>query len=94
MNFEWDENKNRTNIKKHGVDFRDACYVFADMYALSMPDDEHSENEERWLLLGASQNGKILLVVHTQRIGDIVRIISARKATKHEQKTYNERRPK
>ena len=48
MNFEWDENKNQANIKKHGVDFRDACYVFADQFALNMPDDEHSDDEERW----------------------------------------------
>jgi uncharacterized protein len=94
MNFDWDENKNQVNIKKHGVDFRDACYVFADIYALNMPDIEHSDDEERWLLLGASLNGKILLIVHTARIGDIIRIISARKATKYEQKVYNERRPK
>ena len=92
MNFEWDENKNRANIKKHGVDFHDACYVFADRFALNMPDDEHSDNEERWLLLGASPNGKILLVVHTERIGDIIRIISARCATKNEQNIYNNRK--
>ena len=92
MNFEWDENKNQANIKKHGVDFRDACYVFADQFALNMPDDEHSDNEERWLLLGASPNGKILLVVHTARIGDIIRIISARRATKNEQNIYNKRK--
>lgn len=92
MNFEWDENKNRANIKKHGIDFHDACYVFADRFALNMPDDEHSDNEERWLLLGASPNGKILLVVHTERIGDIIRIISARCATKNEQNIYNNRK--
>jgi len=92
VNFEWDENKNRANIKKHGVDFHDACYVFADRFALNMPDDEHSDNEERWLLLGASPNGKILLVVHTERIGDIIRIISARCATKNEQNIYNNRK--
>ena len=92
MNFEWDENKNRANIKKHGVGFHDACYVFADRFALNMPDDEHSDNEERWLLLGASPNGKILLVVHTERIGDIIRIISARCATKNEQNIYNNRK--
>ena len=57
-----------------------------------MPDDEHSDNEERWLLLGASPNGKILLVVHTERIGDIIRIISARCATKNEQNIYNNRK--
>ncbi len=54
MKFEWDENKNQINIRKHGVDFCPAVYVFADPYALSIPDDEHSENEKRWLLLGKS----------------------------------------
>ena len=52
MKFTWDENKNQLNIRKHGIDFGDAAYVFADSFALSIPDDEHSETEERWLLLG------------------------------------------
>ncbi len=86
MNFEWDENKNQTNIKKHGIDFREACYVFADPFALSMPDDEHSHNEDRWLLLGASPEGQMLLVVHRT----LIRII----LTKREQQAYNERRLK
>lgn len=52
MKFTWDENKNQLNIRKHGIDFSDAAYVFADPFALSIPDDEHSETEDRWLLLG------------------------------------------
>lgn len=93
MNFEWDEDKNLANIKKHGVAFVDACYVFADPFALNIPDDEHSESEERWILLGSLKNDKILLIVHTARFGDTIRIISARKATKTEQKMYRARRP-
>lgn len=56
-----------------------------------MPDNEYSDDEDRWLLLGASPNGKILLVVHTARTGDIIQIISARRATKNEQNIYNRR---
>ncbi|WGS84615.1 BrnT family toxin [Methylomonas sp. UP202] len=91
MKFEWDENKNQGNIRKHGVDFRQAVYVFADPFALSMPDDEHSDDEERWLLLGKNLNEQILLVVHTFRYDDMIRIISARKATQNEKATYTRR---
>lgn len=88
MKFEWDENKNQLNILKHGIDFRDAAYVFSDPFALSIPDDEHSETEERWLLLGNNLNQQILLVVHTFRTSNTIRIISARKATATEKSTY------
>jgi len=92
MRFEWDENKNQLNIRKHGIDFCDAAYVFSDPFALSIPDDEHSEAEERWLLLGKSfLNERVLLVVHTFRYDDQVRIISARKATATEITTYVKR---
>jgi uncharacterized DUF497 family protein len=91
MRFEWDEAKNQANIRKHGVDFRNAAYVFADPFALSLPDDEHSDDEERWLLLGRNGNEKILLVVHTFRQGNSIRLISARKATPTEQATYLKR---
>ncbi|NTW78145.1 MAG: BrnT family toxin [Syntrophaceae bacterium] len=89
MKFEWDENQ--SNIRKHGVDFHQAVYVFADPFALSIPDDEHSENEERWLLLGKSLNEQILLVVHPFRYDNVIRIISARKATQNEKSTYTQR---
>ncbi len=91
MKFTWDENKNQLNIRKHGIDFSDAAYVFADPFALSIPDDEHSETEERWLLLGKNLNEQMLLVVHTFRYDDVVRIISARKATATETATYMKR---
>jgi uncharacterized protein len=91
MKFEWDEHKNKSNIHKHGVDFRDAAYVFSDPFALNLPDIEHSEDEERWLLLGKNLNENLLLVVHTFRTGDAIRIISARKATATEKKTYMKR---
>ncbi|MCD2450527.1 BrnT family toxin [Methylicorpusculum oleiharenae] len=90
MKFEWDENKNRANIQKHGVDFRDAVYVFADHWALSIPDD-YAEDEERWLLLGMNLKEQVLLVVHTFRGEDVTRIISARKATQREKSTYLQR---
>jgi uncharacterized protein len=91
MRFEWDETKNQANIRKHGIDFRDAAYVFSDPYALNIPDDEHSDDEERWVLLGKNRNEKILLLVHTFRQGDAIRLISARKATSTEQATYLKR---
>jgi uncharacterized protein len=91
MKFEWDENKNQLNIRKHGISFYDAAYVFSDPFALSMPDDEHSETEERWLLLGKNLNERLLLIVHTLRHDDIIRIISARKATVNEATTYMKR---
>ena len=81
MKFTWDENKNQPNIRKHGISFYDAVYVFSDPFALSIPDNEHAETEDRWLLLGKSLNERLLLVVHTLRYDDVIRIISARKAT-------------
>jgi uncharacterized DUF497 family protein len=79
------------------VSFEQASYVFSDIYALSRFDDEHSEDEERWVLLGKSLSETILVVVHTFRDKngvEFTRIISARKATKNEQKAYNKRCPK
>jgi uncharacterized DUF497 family protein len=97
MKFEWDRKKENINIKKHGVSFEQASYVFADPFALNRYDEEHSEDEERWILLGKSLNQTILLVAHTFRDNDgkeFVRIISARRATKREEKAYKERYPK
>ena len=97
MKFEWDTNKEQINIIKHGVTFEQASYVFSDKFALNRFDDEHSENEDRWVILGKSLNETLLLVVHTFRDNDgteFVRIISARKATKLETKAYQQRCPK
>ena len=91
MKFDWDENKNKLNIQKHGVDFRYAIYVFSDPFQLNRPDDEHSEDEERWIILGKNLNDNLLLVVHTFRHENVIRIISARKATRHEQTQYSQR---
>jgi len=94
MKFEWDKNKEKINIQKHGVTFEQASFVFTDQFALNRFDDEHSEDEDRWVLLGKSLNETLLLVVHTFRDNDgieFVRIISARKATKKEKKVYQKR---
>ena len=97
MKFEWDQEKEKRNIQKHGVSFEQASYIFADPYALNKYDDEHSQEEDRWLMLGKSLNEVILVVVHTFQNEDgveLVRIISARKATVKEQKAYESRCPK
>ncbi|HHE37926.1 MAG TPA: BrnT family toxin [Candidatus Cloacimonetes bacterium] len=97
MKFEWDTTKEKSNIKKHGITFEQASYVFADPYALNKYDNEHSDNEDRWILLGKSLKGVILLVVHTFKVIDrieLVRIISARRATKQEKQSYQKRCPK
>jgi uncharacterized DUF497 family protein len=94
MKFEWDPRKEKINIKKHKVSFEEAAYVFSDKHALSLFDSEHSEDEERWVLLGKSLKAMMLVVVHTFREKDgteVVRIISARKATKNEQNAYEKR---
>ena len=95
MKFEWDSEKEKANRQKHKISFLKACYVFADKYMLTLYDDEHSAEEDRWTTIGQSLSNRILVVVHTYRkIKDkeSVRIISARKATKHEEEQYFERR--
>ena len=95
MKFEWDEQKNDANFRKHGVWFEDACYVFSDPSALNKYDLEHSAGEDRWLLLGMSPiNENVYLISHTYRKTnevEIVRIISVRKAMRNEQETYYRR---
>lgn len=91
MDYEWSEVKEKLNIIKHGVDFNEAKSVFGDEYALVLYDEEHSENEERFLLLGMSEKERVLLVVHCYKEEDTIRIISARKATARERKQYEER---
>ena len=94
MKFEWDIEKEAINIQKHGISFEQASYVFSDPFALNRYDDEHSDDEDRWILLGKSLNEIILVVVHTFQNNDsieFVRIISARKATKKERQAYQQR---
>ena len=87
--FEWDDKKNTSNKRKHGVTFEDAQTVFFDENAIEFDDPDHSIQEERFILLGLSQSLKILVVCHCYRSDEsIIRIISARKATKKEQGVY------
>ena len=89
LRFEWDERKNRENQRKHGVSFEEARSVFFDQQAVEFYDDEHQEMEDRFLLLGVSAKLRVLMVCHCLREdGDVIRIISARKATKNEQREY------
>lgn len=95
MRFEWDPIKEKANRRKHKVTFLEACYIFADKYMLTLYDEKHSDDEDRWISIGQTLNGRILVVIHTYRKikgKEFVRIISARKATKHEEKQYFERR--
>lgn len=93
-NFEWDPNKAKSNIVKHKISFEDAVSVFKDENAISIFDEEHSESEERWITIGLDIKTRTLVVVHTfielSKNDCNIRIISARKATKNEQKYYNE----
>ncbi len=87
--FEWDERKNRANRTKHGVSFEEARSAFLDENARVMPDPEHSEDEERFVLLGLSTSLRVLVVCHCYRQKDeVIRIISARKADREEQRQY------
>jgi uncharacterized DUF497 family protein len=89
LRFEWDRNKATENAKKHGITFKEAQTVFFDEYAIEFYDDEHSEWEDRFLLLGLSAKMRLLIVYHSYRENDaIIRIISARKATKNESIHY------
>ena len=91
MKFEWDENKNLKNIKNHGISFEEAAFVFSDKEAISLFDDDHSDYEERWITIGTIKIHGIIIVVHTERIKgefEFIRIISARKAEKHEANDY------
>jgi uncharacterized protein len=91
LRFEWDEKKNRGNRTKHGVWFEEAPSVFRDPNARLFHDPEHSEEEERFILIGVSATARPLVVVHCHRESDLViRIISVRKATKKEVRFYEE----
>ncbi len=91
-NFEWNPNKAKSNIKKHGVCFEEATTVFLDPMAMTIFDPDHSETEERWITFGISKNSRLLVVCHTYFEEDnetaIIRIFSSRKATKTEDKQY------
>jgi uncharacterized protein len=89
MRFEWDENKNRSNYAKHGVWFEEAQTIWADPESFEFFDPEHSSNENRFIRIGHSTRGRILLAVFCERAeGSMIRIISARKATTNEMREY------
>ncbi|MBI3540852.1 MAG: BrnT family toxin [Deltaproteobacteria bacterium] len=89
LTFSWDEEKNEGNKKKHGVSFEEAQTVFYDENAVEFFDESHAEQEERFLMLGLSANFRMLLVSYCYREKEsVIRIISARKATRTEQKEY------
>ena len=87
--FEWDETKAAQNVRKHGVSFDDAASVFLDSLAYTFADPDHSVGESRMVTFGFSQAGQMLAVVHAER-GRAIRIISARAATRHERKIYEQ----
>ena len=94
LTFEWDPAKATGNLRKHGVSFDEAQSVFYDDFAIQFFDEDHSETEERFLLLGMSTGAHLLLVCHCERdAGNVIRIISARKATKRESTFYGGEKP-
>ncbi len=88
IDFEWDSSKAASNYKKHGVSFGEAKSVFYDEFALQFFDEEHSDNEDRFIMLGRSIKSRILVVCHCERSQDTIRLISARKATRKERGFY------
>jgi uncharacterized DUF497 family protein len=87
MRFEWDPEKARRNLKKHGVAFDEAVKAFYDPLSATFDDPDHSDEEQRYITIGFSSQGRLLVVGHTER-GEVVRIISARRATAHERKKH------
>jgi len=88
IDFEWDSRKATTNLRKHGVRFEEAQSVFYDEFATQFSDDKHSSDEDRFIMLGISNQSRLLTVVHCVRDGDTIRIISARRATRTERSHY------
>ena len=89
LSFEWDARKAKSNLAKHGVSFEEASTVLGDPLSLAIPDPAHSQTEHRSIVLGQSHQRKLLVVVHTER-GDNIHIISARRASRRERKSYEE----
>lgn len=94
MEFEWDATKAAANLRKHQVSFEEARTVFFDDFAIQFFDTEHAQSEERFIMLGMSSNARLLVVCHCERgEGEVIRIISARKATRSEASQYRARDP-
>lgn len=89
MQYEWDEDKEIVNIRKHGISFDTAKTVWSDPNALEFYDDEHSDTEERFIIVGKTPSGKTLFVIFCEKLeGEVIRIISARRATSSEKEQY------
>jgi len=91
LQFEWDEKKAQSNLRKHGISFEEATTAFGDTLSITIDDPLHSQDEDRLILIGLSEALKTLVVVHVEK-RDTVRIISARKASKNEKQFYEENR--
>jgi uncharacterized DUF497 family protein len=89
LTFEWDEEKAKKNLRRHEVSFEEAKTVFNDPFLWTFPDPDHSDIEQRYINIGCSSTGQVLIVVHTERRANI-RIISCRKATASERRAYEE----
>ena len=89
MKFEWDENKATVNLSKHGISFEEARTVFDDRLYVDFYDPDHSDEEDRYIIVGESQQGNLLIVSYTER-ADFIRLISARKVTRVEREVYEE----
>ena len=91
MEFEWDPDKRQANVKKHGVDFAEAMTVFGDQLEKTVRDSDHSIGEERFVSIGKSEARRLIVVSYTERSGDRIRIIGARRATPRERREYERR---
>jgi uncharacterized protein len=89
MNFEWDENKAAANLSKHGVSFEEAKTVFDDRLYVDFYDPDHSDREDRYIIVGESRRGRLLIVSYAET-GDAIRLISAREVTRKEREIYEE----
>ena len=89
LNFEWDEEKAKANLKKHKINFDEATTVFMDPFSITIPDPDHTVDEQRFTDIGSSDKARVLVVVYTER-GSNIRIISCRKATPLERALYEE----
>jgi uncharacterized protein len=87
LRFEWDDEKAKHNLIKHQVDFEEACSIFDDPQFITFLDEEHSSDEERYITIGLSKQNRLLMVAHAER-DENIRLISARKATRHEEEFY------
>jgi len=89
IKFDWDSDKAQRNFRKHGIDFNEASTIFADTLSITIPDPDHSEDEELWVTMGLSNRHRLLVVVHTEK-EETIRLISARTADRLERRKYEE----